>query len=582
MESNIILLETATLESPVLYVALSHCWGTSPTLILVDSDLPTETTGDQIALEDARQGIPTENFAKTYKDAIHATRKLGMRHLWIDSLCILQNSKEDWTKESAIMHKAYGNAFCTLAAAASRDGEGGLFHHRTPSVVRPTFVVPHWEETAGKKFAVLPWDYWYTSVSESILCQRGWALQERVLSPRVIHFGQKQVFWECRSHDACETFPYGLPKLARDVHSRFKGLEHQDGTLLRRSKPASQIEVIHDGDDREDTSLDRYYLWSRIVQKYSRTGLSRDSDKLVTIFSLGQHMQARLGDKYIAGLWESILPSQLLWRVENFARALMASENTETNSGAPASTRHQFTAPTWSWASLNGPITMPTPSREGSVINFHVFDGGEAHRGHVEHLNLHKHSMLFVSGALYLGVMAFPPMWDRWGLLLYPRGLVATRDRIKLPSTAKSASPQFYPNLADAQQSHRRSTISGAKVTWPDDMASVGIPCLLHPDAPFNPQTWQTLPIICLPVIDSKNKPKLALDPEPNFLMQGISGLVLLPHEVPGFYQRIGCFDMVPYCVQRNDGVSFGEEFCDHPDYHGLFLNPKANVIVIT
>ncbi|KAF9765901.1 hypothetical protein IL306_001747 [Fusarium sp. DS 682] len=73
-------------------------------------------------------GVP--GLPKTFQDAISATRKLGYRYLWIDSLCILQDDQQDWAREAALMHKVYTNAECNLAAEASQDSSGGLFFKR--------------------------------------------------------------------------------------------------------------------------------------------------------------------------------------------------------------------------------------------------------------------------------------------------------------------------------------------------------------------------------------------------------------------------------------------------------------------
>ncbi|KAN0096769.1 Heterokaryon incompatibility protein (HET) domain containing protein [Hyaloscypha variabilis] len=73
------------------------------------------------------QNIPLETLPKTFQDAISITRELGLRYIWIDSLCIIQDSPEDWEKEASLMHTVYKNAYCTVAASASRDGSGGCF-----------------------------------------------------------------------------------------------------------------------------------------------------------------------------------------------------------------------------------------------------------------------------------------------------------------------------------------------------------------------------------------------------------------------------------------------------------------------
>lgn len=79
-----------------------------------------------------REGCAVEILPKTFQDAISVCRYLRVRYLWIDSLCIFQEGKDDWLGESALMDKVYSNSLCTLAATASTDGDGGLFRSRQP------------------------------------------------------------------------------------------------------------------------------------------------------------------------------------------------------------------------------------------------------------------------------------------------------------------------------------------------------------------------------------------------------------------------------------------------------------------
>jgi Heterokaryon incompatibility protein (HET) len=97
------------------YVTLSHCWGPSN---------PTRTTA--ACFQDYLQGIPLANLPKTYRDAIAVTRRLGIRYLWIDSLCIIQDSSEDWEKECIKMPQIYQNSTVIIAGPAASGCESGF------------------------------------------------------------------------------------------------------------------------------------------------------------------------------------------------------------------------------------------------------------------------------------------------------------------------------------------------------------------------------------------------------------------------------------------------------------------------
>lgn len=101
------------------YLALSYCWGSNQGLV---------TTLEN--LEQMKQSIPFERLAKTCQDAVTITRRLNFKYLWIDSICIIQDDRGDWERESAAMGHIYVNAYLCIAATASRDSGSGIFKHR--------------------------------------------------------------------------------------------------------------------------------------------------------------------------------------------------------------------------------------------------------------------------------------------------------------------------------------------------------------------------------------------------------------------------------------------------------------------
>ncbi|KAL9564128.1 hypothetical protein ACKAV7_011635 [Fusarium commune] len=111
---------------PVPYIALSYCWGTDNTVTL------TEAT-----LTPFQNEIPLASLPTTIRDAISTTRDLGYEYLWVDALCIIQDSRPDWIKESSQMGSMYGSAALTLAAAGTSSVQNSIFCRRDPRAVRP-------------------------------------------------------------------------------------------------------------------------------------------------------------------------------------------------------------------------------------------------------------------------------------------------------------------------------------------------------------------------------------------------------------------------------------------------------------
>ena len=308
------------------YVSLSHCWGSSDFFKL------TTTTVDQM-----KAGFSISLLPRTFRDAIRAALELGVNYLWIDALCIIQDSASDWNEEALAMADVYQGALCNLAATGSADGNGGLFHDRNVNMLSRCIVETEWPESSFQRFRKQrDWGkntrrlyevrsdmFWRMELERAPLLQRAWVLQERLLAPRVVHFGARQVLWECFELEACQTYPDGLP-FEYSPH-RFKGLDpSSDGKRIRQNLGVDT--------DRYDT----YYLWHNIVTAYSEGALSHGEDKLIAISGVAKYMQLMLHDRYLAGLWHQCLPSQLLWRYES-----------------PGTRPLKYRAPSWAWASVD-------------------------------------------------------------------------------------------------------------------------------------------------------------------------------------------------------------------------------------
>ena len=94
--------------------------------VLARGNLSSDNKNTPILIQDFKAGIDYTRLPRRFQDAIAISRRLGVRYLWIDSLCILQNCPNDWRRESAKTQHVYSNAYVTLAADGSRDSSGGL------------------------------------------------------------------------------------------------------------------------------------------------------------------------------------------------------------------------------------------------------------------------------------------------------------------------------------------------------------------------------------------------------------------------------------------------------------------------
>lgn len=173
------------------YVALSHCWGTTRHLVT-----------EKNTIESHKKGIPLQKLPKTFQDAVIFTKDIGLRYLWIDSLCILQDDIKDWKNEAAKMGDVYQNAYCTIAATGSKGDQEGIFIQRSKQDAHSL-----WYDAANIHIAVTYIEDDVAAMKElhtSPLSTRAWTLQERLLSRRTIHFTESRVIWECCSRFVTE------------------------------------------------------------------------------------------------------------------------------------------------------------------------------------------------------------------------------------------------------------------------------------------------------------------------------------------------------------------------------------------
>jgi hypothetical protein len=174
------------------WVALSHCWGKG-------TSFTTTTTN----LLERKKGIPFADFPATFRDAITISRRLGIEYLWIDSLCIIQDSASDWLEQSGQMKQVYSNATVTLVAEASEDSHSGIFTSANAGRAKPVHIPFH--DSTGKYRGSLysqkytPSTFTSDCYAPGPLSSRAWALQEDVLSQRILRYASDQLFWSCHT-----------------------------------------------------------------------------------------------------------------------------------------------------------------------------------------------------------------------------------------------------------------------------------------------------------------------------------------------------------------------------------------------
>ncbi len=252
-------------------LALSYRWGKDPVKLLEKN------------LESYKTALPVQDLSQIFRDAIEATRKLGIKYLWVDALCIMQDSEAEWESEIHSMDQVFRQALLTIAANVGPSAvQPGMFRSRE---------APNSSGNASFRGA-------------GILETRGWTLQEQVLSRRMLVFTEDEVLWTCVGIDASISQPAGIKV-------------HQDGPT--RESQVRLLQRYLNGFDRDQRFFLRntYEIWLTLVTEYSRRDLTNGSDRLAALAGIQAAIGTMLGDECVAGIWRSQLGAQMLWWIDD-------------------------------------------------------------------------------------------------------------------------------------------------------------------------------------------------------------------------------------------------------------------------
>ncbi|KAF7546918.1 hypothetical protein G7Z17_g8097 [Cylindrodendrum hubeiense] len=334
-----------------------HIWGADPTTYVC-------LTKD--SLEDFQSEILLSSLPAKYQEAIRITRALGFHYLWIDSLCIIQDSDEDWAKEALNMASVYGRTACNLSfvyppsdqlskkhlrdprlgipcqvfQSDAQNGSGSDAVQSTSLVIQnvPGFISRFWSPNTYK-------DYWP-------LLSRAWAIQERLLCSRNLYFGQDRLMWEC-----CEM-----------VEDEFWGL------LDNSARSKSRFYAIFAGIDSDSGSHSIFESfkgqWCHLIEEYRIAELSYEEDRIIAFAGIVGAIQSHTQFTYLAGIWKEFAELGLLWVTH--PPPPMSDFYTSKVEPPPA--------PSWSWFKV--PPYAPLAAEDRDTINFHLYSAMHARAEH--------------------------------------------------------------------------------------------------------------------------------------------------------------------------------------------------------
>ncbi|KAI0886003.1 heterokaryon incompatibility protein-domain-containing protein [Annulohypoxylon maeteangense] len=303
------------------YAALSHCWG--PHAKRLETKLAT--------LSSLKSNIPWTDLPPTFQDAVTTTRFLGLRYVWIDSLCIIQDSPADWDIESSRMASVYRDASVTIAAVSSSSSDESFLKPR--NAIFQARLLPLMLSRADRALPaeelglVVPGTSPFYALGvrplavhnmDGPLSERAWTFQEEKLSSRILRFGDAELSFECRRGVACECDMYGA-EYDNSTEAPSGPPLHGLAALNLASETAGSGEEGAEGEGQErrvgrlPPQLDPFLAWQDRVTEYSKRKLTFASDKLPALAGLATICHAITQSEYVAGLWRDHFVLDLLW-----------------------------------------------------------------------------------------------------------------------------------------------------------------------------------------------------------------------------------------------------------------------------
>jgi hypothetical protein len=261
------------------------------------------------------------------------TWRLGLKYIWIDSLCIVQDDIEDWRREGSNMASIYSRSYLTLAATSSTNCEGGFYTPNT-SVTQ----IPDHGGLLPSIFVRKSVDHRPFFENKLPLMSRAWVFQERMLSLRTVQFTTQELVWECTTTQSCECGACSEDEWNRQNKSQYDWLP-----IFQVAAPQQRAHTMRD-------------QWYNIVNQYTNLNLTFRKDIFPALQGVTKRMEAARKCRCLAGIWEDSLPEDLLWSC-----ARSADVRAET-----------YWAPSWSWASYQGEVSWPSNPNHLSKVHIEV------------------------------------------------------------------------------------------------------------------------------------------------------------------------------------------------------------------
>ena len=332
------------------YCALSYCWGGPQAFQTTSATLMARLNGFSVTV-----------LPRTLQDAVKLTHELSVKYLWVDSICIIQDSEDHRTYQLSRMGEIYMNATLTICAARCSTADGSFLEDRADAATGVHknlvfFNILQLEDAdvssgpRSKKRVQAVGNLWLMESNVPFLkdpiSHRAWCLQESTLSPRIVYYERLRPIWRCNGCIEGDggpevdgaVFPLNQTVLNQAIHHR--------QALAKDARYSSEM-------DKTAIVRDIHLNWQRTLEDYTMRELSFDHDKFPAIGGIATEIFKLTGDAYAAGIWLSTCLQDLMWTTKKKEWLHRSAERR---------------APTWSWASTNCPIRYDAVTEDAVAV----------------------------------------------------------------------------------------------------------------------------------------------------------------------------------------------------------------------
>ncbi|KAL8914344.1 MAG: hypothetical protein Q9172_007095 [Xanthocarpia lactea] len=331
------------------YIALSYCWGNNNPIRLLRCTLQTMSNR-----------IDRVTLPKLFQDVVQLAQLLDIRYIWIDALCIVQDDKQDWQRESLLMGKTYRNADLVVGATSCNNSSESLAARSFKSI--PISIEDKSSTFCAASFSTMGGNITWP------LHSRGWTYQEMILANRFFDFDSNGLQLHCHqgilhADDVMNEVSRDGPLNAIPADRNIPSYRQGRGTDFRQPWSFRYFWSQFLNQDQNTTTTDSGIFraadgkeigipeaWQEVVMMYTNRRLTYVSDLLPALSGIASEYlnKAVAGEEYFAGLWRNSFVQNLTWTANHD----VVSSDT-------------YQAPSWSWASIKGSVDYNYTVRKG-------------------------------------------------------------------------------------------------------------------------------------------------------------------------------------------------------------------------